>query len=184
VSDYTDEQVKDIAAVAWAADAELDAQQSDPFPSLPGDAGDADAHGVTLARVRAILEGATPEELHEAWRRRKEAQGWKYGPRPDSREKAHPALVPYADLPGHQRVRDRVLAAIVREMAGQDAPEVAAAQGDRDDYAARLRATDQSWAKVAAERDQLREALQWLADDGNLEARDRLAAIERAGVTS
>lgn len=38
-------------------------------------------------------------------------------------------------------------------------------------------------AAVTSERDQLREALQWLAGDGNLEARDRLAAITRAGET-
>lgn len=33
------------------------------------------------------------------------------------------------------------------------------ARADRDDYAARLRAADQSWTKVAAERDRLRELL-------------------------
>jgi len=34
-----------------------------------------------------------------------------------------------------------------------------AMQAERDDYAARLRATDQSWAKVAAECDRLRDLL-------------------------
>lgn len=121
---YTD---KEIAAVAWAANAELQALHGDPDPSLPGDPEDAGAHAVTLAGVRAALEGATPEQMHETWMRAREAQGWTHGPRKDSRLKTHPALVPYADLPEHQRVKDRVFAAIVRAMAGQDAPELAAA---------------------------------------------------------
>lgn len=127
---YTDEQVKEIAAVAWAADAELQAQHGDLAPSLPGDAGDADAHAVTLARVRAVLEGATPEELHERWRRAREAQGWTLGPKADSQRKTHPDLVPYAGRPEHLKARDRVFAAIVREVAGQDAPKDAVALDD------------------------------------------------------
>lgn len=35
-------------------------------------------------------------------------------------------------------------------------------------------------SEIFAERNQLRAALQWFADDGNLEARDRLAAIRPA----
>jgi hypothetical protein len=117
---YTEAELNGLAAVAWAAAAELRAQHGDPVPLLPGDSGDADAHEVTLARVGAILGGATPEDLHEAWRRGREAQGWARGPRADSQRKTHPSLVPYADLPEAQRVRDRLLAAVVTAMAGGD----------------------------------------------------------------
>jgi RyR domain len=110
---------KEIAAVAWAANAELQAQHGDPAPSLPGDLEDAEAHAVTVVGIRAILEGATPEQLHETWMRAREAQGWTLGPAKDSRLKTHPAMVPYADLPEHQRVKDRVFIAIVLAMAGQ-----------------------------------------------------------------
>jgi hypothetical protein len=120
---YTDAELNGFAAVAWAADAELRAQHGDPVPLLPGDSGDADAHEVTLARVRAVLGGAVPGDLHEAWRQAREAQGWARGPRADSQAKTHPFLVPYADLPEAQRVRDRLLAVIVRELAGmRDTP--------------------------------------------------------------
>jgi hypothetical protein len=126
MTDITGRLVVRIAAVAWAADAEFRAQYGDPVPSLPGDDGDADAHSVTVARVRAVLEGATPEEIHERWVRARWMLGWKYGPQPDSQEKIHPALVPYAQLPEGQRTRDRVFAAIVREMAGDSEARAAA----------------------------------------------------------
>jgi len=152
-------KLREIAAVAWAANAELQALHADPSPSLPGDREDEEAHAVTVAGIRAILDGATAEQVHETWMRARQAQGWTRGPVKDSRLRTHPALVPYADLPEHQKVKDRVLAAIVRAMAGQDAPELAAAMADRDDYAARLKATSESWTQVAAERDKLRELL-------------------------
>jgi hypothetical protein len=112
---YTD---KEIASVAWAANAELQAMHGDPAPSLPGDIEDAEAHAVTLAGIRAILAGASPGQLHETWMRSREAQGWTLGPTKDSGRKTHPALVAYADLPEHQRVKDRVFIAIVLAMAG------------------------------------------------------------------
>jgi hypothetical protein len=120
VTTLTDDQVKDIAAVAWAANAELEALHGDPAPSLPGDAEDDHAHAVTLAGVRAILDGATPEMLHETWCRARKRQGWTYGPRMDSRLKTHPFLVPYSQMPEQVKLRGRVFAAIVREMAGLD----------------------------------------------------------------
>ena len=144
----TDDQVKDIAAVAWAANAELEAIHGYPAPFLPGDDGDEEAHAVTLAGVRAVLDGATPQMLHETWCRARERQGWTQGPRLDSRLRTHPFLVPYAQLPEHLRVRGRVVAAIVREMAGlnrephpdqllayaedREADEIAREDGDYD----------------------------------------------------
>jgi RyR domain len=128
VTAYAD---KEIAAVAWAANAELQALHGDPVPSVPGDLGDAEAHEVTIAGIRAILGGATPEQLHETWVQSREAQGWTHGPRKDSRLRIHPALVPYGELPECQRVKDRVFAAIVRAMTGQDAPELAAVYRER-----------------------------------------------------
>lgn len=117
-----DERIGEIARVAHAAITEFQAQHGDPDPSLPGDLGDAEAHAVTLAGIRAIIGGATPEQLHETWVRTREAQGWKFGPRKDSRLKTHPCMVPYGKLPEHQRVKDAVFAAIVLEMTGGTAP--------------------------------------------------------------
>jgi hypothetical protein len=123
---YTD---KEIARVARAANAELQALHGDPAPSLPGDPGDAEAHAVTVAGIRAILGGATPGQVHETWMRAREAQGWTRGPRKDSRLKTHPALVPYGKLPECQRVKDRVFAAIVLAMSAQE-PHAAPGPGE------------------------------------------------------
>ena len=99
------------------------------------------------------------------------------------------ASVAVAPSPGQFEAARGLWADVARDVVAATplyaelARQLAEAVADRDDYAARLRAVDQGWAKLAAERDQLREVLQWLADDGNLEARDRLAAITRAGET-
>jgi hypothetical protein len=134
---YTD---REIAAVAWAANAELQALHGDPCPSLPGDAQDAEAHAVTVAGIRAILDGATPQQVHETWVRAREMQGWTHGPAKDSRLKTHPCLLPYRDLPEHQRVKDRVLRGIVLAMAGRDDAQEPGAAHDPDAVTAAARA--------------------------------------------
>jgi hypothetical protein len=68
---------------------------------------------------------------------------------------------------GHVLANSLVLAGILPVPEPQPAPELAAARN----------ASDLEVASIIAERNQLRMVLQWLADDGNLEARDRLAAI-------
>lgn len=114
---YTDAEIARVCHEAVRALQEIAGEES---PSLPGDAGDAEAHAVTLAGIRAIRDGATPEELHATWARTRQAQGWAHGPRKDSRSKTHPALVPYEDLPEHQRAKDAVFIAIVLAMTGRD----------------------------------------------------------------
>lgn len=117
---------REIARVCHEANRALQEIGGDECPSLPGDTGDAEAHAVTAAGIRAILEGATPEQMHEAWARTREAQGWRFGPRKDSRAKTHPWLVPYGNLPESQRVKDRVFAAVVLAMSGHGAAPGAA----------------------------------------------------------
>lgn len=56
-----------------------------------------------------------------------------------------------------EAIRD-VARSIAGSVAGQIARERDEARADRDDYAARLRATDKSWTELAAERDKLAEA--------------------------
>lgn len=58
------------------------------------------------------------------------------------------------DLARALRERDEARAEVVRLMT-----KVLVVQADRDDYAARLKAADGSWARVAAERDELKAAL-------------------------
>ena len=63
--------------------------------------------------VRAALDGATPERLHESWCEKKASDGWVYGESKDADRKTHPCLVPYAELPQAQRVKDDLFAGVV-----------------------------------------------------------------------
>lgn len=67
--------------------------------------------------VKVVLEGATPEETHEAWMAKKLADGWKLGPVKDSKKKTHPAMVPYSELPREQQVKDHIFHAVVHAIA-------------------------------------------------------------------
>lgn len=66
-----------------------------------------------VAGVDVALQGATPEQLHESWTAAKVADGWVYGERKDPVNKTHPCLVPYAELPAAQKVKDALFNAIV-----------------------------------------------------------------------
>ncbi|AVS68137.1 hypothetical protein C8245_22940 [Paracidovorax avenae] len=104
------------------------------FPPTPSwaDADDSQRTSI-LAGVNMHLgnPGITPEQAHEAWMRSKAADGWTFGVEKDIVAKTHPCMVPYADLPERQRVKDYLFAAIVAVMKDMDAvparqtPEVA-----------------------------------------------------------
>lgn len=64
--------------------------------------------------VKGALEGATPEQSHEAWFDEKYASGWKWGETKNPATKEHPCMVPYKDLPESQRKKDDIFIAVVR----------------------------------------------------------------------
>jgi hypothetical protein len=66
--------------------------------------------------VRHALDGATPEQLHEAWCDTKRAAGWTYSPVRDNTTKLHPNLLPYDELPTAQRKKDLLFSAIVNAL--------------------------------------------------------------------
>ncbi len=55
----------------------------------------------------------TAAQSHEEWRRYKEAEGWVYGEDKSLKEKTHPNLVPYDELPPEQQIKDHLFSAIV-----------------------------------------------------------------------
>ncbi len=63
--------------------------------------------------VRGALAGNTPEQSHEGWSLEKVTAGWVHGPvkDPDATPPTHPCLVPYAELPPAQRVKDHLFLA-------------------------------------------------------------------------
>lgn len=67
-------------------------------------------HRLELAAGRA----PSPSESHDAWRKEKQEDGWKYGPVKDVQNREHPCFVPYNKLPPEQRVKDYLFSAIVR----------------------------------------------------------------------
>lgn len=42
--------------------------------------------------------------------------GWKYGPRIDIEAKEHPFLVPFAELPYHEKAKDYIFHAVVHAL--------------------------------------------------------------------
>lgn len=72
------------------------------------------------AGVLQILKDpdTTPEQSHENWMVLKLDEGWSYGTVKDALEKTHPCLVPYADLPEEQKMKDKIFGAIVRAVLG------------------------------------------------------------------
>lgn len=45
--------------------------------------------------------------VHENWALERIRQGWQYGPQRNDTNKLHPCLVPYEELPEHEKVLDR-----------------------------------------------------------------------------
>lgn len=56
---------------------------------------------------------STPEDQHITWMDHKKADGWVYGEVKDATAKTHPCLVPYSELPDHQKLKDAVFQSIV-----------------------------------------------------------------------
>jgi hypothetical protein len=76
----------------------------------------------TVASVVAALADPerTPEQNHQGWYDRLIADGWQHGPVKDEPEKTHPDLVPFDQLPEHEKQKDGLFLAIVRALS----PEV------------------------------------------------------------
>lgn len=47
------------------------------------------------------------ENVHDVWAKARISQGWTYGEQRDDKEKKHPCLVPYDELPNEEKEYDR-----------------------------------------------------------------------------
>ncbi len=109
-----------IAHVCHEANRALQVEQADPtIPVSPAWADlDEETRESAIDGVAHILAtGATPAESHDNWARFKREHGWIHGPTKDEHARTHPSLVPYADLPPSQRVKDGLFHAIVRALS-------------------------------------------------------------------
>lgn len=59
---------------------------------------------------------ATPETLHDNWRKDKRQEGWTYGKVKNASLRTHPCMVPYDQLPEFQRYKGKLFLAIVRSL--------------------------------------------------------------------
>ena len=61
-------------------------------------------------------EGTTPADSHASWLKEKEENGWVYGDVKDPEAKTHPCMVPHAELPREQQIKDDIFWSIVQAM--------------------------------------------------------------------
>jgi hypothetical protein len=103
-----------ISAIAHEANRQYCRSIGDDSEVIWADAAPLDRVSV-IDGVREIQLGAvtSPEQAHEAWMSRALASGWVYGPQKDVAAKVHPSLVPFAQLPADQQVKNHLFFAIV-----------------------------------------------------------------------
>jgi DNA-binding transcriptional MerR regulator len=113
------EQAEDIASVIHDANRRLQIIQGDPRPSpLWDEAPEYQVRESTQSVVEALADpGRTPEQNHQGWLERLVADGWTRGEVKDAAAKTHPDLVPFGELPEHEKQKDRLFIAIVRALA-------------------------------------------------------------------
>ncbi len=58
----------------------------------------------------------TPEQTHEAWVAAKRAAGWRHGDTKNAKDKTHPCLVAWKDLPFEQQVKDEMWISTVKNL--------------------------------------------------------------------
>lgn len=69
-----------------------------------------DTSGIVLPPGLDHLTESLSRNVHEVWAAGRIADGWKYGPVRDDYKKEHPCLVPYDELPEHEKDFDRATA--------------------------------------------------------------------------
>lgn len=69
----------------------------------------------SLDMVKNIIENPdiTAEQTHEQWMKFKLDTGWSYGITKDENKKLHPSLVPYAELPRDEKLKDHLFRSVV-----------------------------------------------------------------------
>ena len=67
----------------------------------------------SVSDYNGLFESKSPEENHNSWMKNRLENGWVYGEVKDIEKKIHPCLVPYEQLPKHQKVKDYIAQELV-----------------------------------------------------------------------
>lgn len=110
---------KAIARICHEANRAIQIETGDPSVSPHWDDAPEWQRASAIDGIQTAIAGATPAQQHAAWCEYKRADGWVYGEAKDAEAKTHPCLVPYAELPYEQRVKDAVYGAIVRAVTSR-----------------------------------------------------------------
>ena len=75
--------------------------------------------GVQFPRELLPLVDNMAENVHEEWAQEKISEGWTWGEEEDDKEKKHPSLVPYKELPESEKedMRDSAITTILTILA-------------------------------------------------------------------
>ena len=66
-----------------------------------------DTRDIELPKELDELIERMARNVHEVWAQGRMAEGWTYGEPRDDKQKTHPCLVPYEELPDAEREYDR-----------------------------------------------------------------------------
>ena len=67
----------------------------------------ADTGSVILPEELQALAETMARNVHEVWAETRIKQGWTYGPERNDKQKKHPCLIPYEELPEEEKEYDR-----------------------------------------------------------------------------
>lgn len=107
--------INQVAQICHEANRALQIVQADPTIPISPLWEDLDEETKKSAEsgVLGVVQRNTPEQSHENWCAFKIAHGWKLGPVKNEETKEHPLLVPYAELPESQKLKDALFVSIV-----------------------------------------------------------------------
>lgn len=117
-----DERIVDACAVhAWETNrlfvwALTPPEGNQAIPTWGNDGPDDEDRMRRMARA-VLEEDLTAEDKHQQWVTHMLACGWTRGPGPDAENKKHPMLVPFAELPHTQAMKESLVVASINAMA-------------------------------------------------------------------
>lgn len=103
-------KIEEAAKAAHEANRRLQIENKEAVISPSWDETDAEVKESGIVGIKRVIDNPfiTSEDLHESWLETKRSQGWRYGEVRSNELKLHNCMVPYAQLPASQQLKDKV----------------------------------------------------------------------------